>query len=343
MPAAGPRERRACSARTTAIEKGRYRIARILQGENWNPKLRAPLTQPGVDVKEGDYPPRGATARSSRATTTSSRLFARPRRQADGPHGRARCRREARSKQVTVVPVGVGGVAAPARRGWRTTGRRSTELSGGRVGYVYIPDTARRRASPTSTATTSPRSARTRSSSTSASTTAATSPTTSSNILEVARRRWARPRARARTSSLPQQAIFGPKVMIANQMSGSGGDALPWLFKNAKLGPLVGVRTWGGLVGIGGYPQLIDGGRDHGAALGALRHATASGRSRTTASRPTSRSSRTRRSCARATTPSSSAPSSSRSTSSRSHPRRSSFARHTRTTATASRRRYHDA
>jgi tricorn protease len=55
--------------------------------------------------------------------------------------------------------------------------------------------------------------------------------------------------------------VFGPKVMIANQMSGSGGDALPWLFKQAKLGPLVGTRTWGGLVGIGGYPTLVDGGR----------------------------------------------------------------------------------
>ena len=48
--------------------------------------------------------------------------------------------------------------------------------------------------------------------------------------------------------------------MIINQMSGSGGDALPWLFRNAQLGPIVGVRTWGGLVGIGGYPPLIDGG-----------------------------------------------------------------------------------
>jgi tricorn protease len=57
---------------------------------------------------------------------------------------------------------------------------------------------------------------------------------------------------------LPMQAIYGPKVMIANQMSGSGGDALPWLFKKAGIGPLVGVRTWGGLVGIGGYPRLID-------------------------------------------------------------------------------------
>jgi tricorn protease len=58
----------------------------------------------------------------------------------------------------------------------------------------------------------------------------------------------------------PAQAIFGPKVMIVNQMSGSGGDAMPWLFKKAQLGPLVGVRTWGGLVGIANYPPLIDGG-----------------------------------------------------------------------------------
>ena len=58
----------------------------------------------------------------------------------------------------------------------------------------------------------------------------------------------------------PAQAIFGPKAMVINQMSGSGGDALPWLFRKAGLGPLVGVRTWGGLVGIGGYPKLLDGG-----------------------------------------------------------------------------------
>ena len=58
----------------------------------------------------------------------------------------------------------------------------------------------------------------------------------------------------------PPLAIYGPKVMIINQYAGSGGDALPWLFKKADLGPLVGVRTWGGLVGIGGYPVLMDGG-----------------------------------------------------------------------------------
>jgi tricorn protease len=56
------------------------------------------------------------------------------------------------------------------------------------------------------------------------------------------------------------RAIRGPKVMIINERAGSGGDYLPYTFRQAKLGPLVGKRTWGGLVGIGGYPTLIDGG-----------------------------------------------------------------------------------
>ncbi|HTV57215.1 MAG TPA: S41 family peptidase, partial [Terriglobia bacterium] len=63
-----------------------------------------------------------------------------------------------------------------------------------------------------------------------------------------------------KTTIEPPEAIFGPKVMIINQFSGSGGDALPWYFRLTHIGPLVGVRTWGGLVGIGGYPPLMDGG-----------------------------------------------------------------------------------
>jgi tricorn protease len=60
--------------------------------------------------------------------------------------------------------------------------------------------------------------------------------------------------------SSPSEAIYGPKVMVINEMAGSGGDALPWYFRKLGIGPLVGKRTWGGLVGIGGYPELIDGG-----------------------------------------------------------------------------------
>ena len=59
----------------------------------------------------------------------------------------------------------------------------------------------------------------------------------------------------------PRGAIFGPKAVLINEWAGSGGDALPWYFRRANLGPLVGARTWGGLIGIGGYPELIDGGR----------------------------------------------------------------------------------
>ena len=58
----------------------------------------------------------------------------------------------------------------------------------------------------------------------------------------------------------PPFANFGPKVMLINGWSGSGGDAFPDYFRKAKLGPLVGMRTWGGLIGVSGAPGLIDGG-----------------------------------------------------------------------------------
>jgi tricorn protease len=60
--------------------------------------------------------------------------------------------------------------------------------------------------------------------------------------------------------TMPAATIYGPKVMMINQFAGSGGDALPWYFRKLGIGPLVGKRTWGGLVGIGGYPDLMDGG-----------------------------------------------------------------------------------
>jgi tricorn protease len=58
----------------------------------------------------------------------------------------------------------------------------------------------------------------------------------------------------------PSATILGPKVMITDETAGSGGDLLPWMFRKFELGPIVGKRTWGGLVGILGYPVLMDGG-----------------------------------------------------------------------------------
>jgi tricorn protease len=59
----------------------------------------------------------------------------------------------------------------------------------------------------------------------------------------------------------PSASIEGPKVMLIDETAGSGGDLLPWMFRKYKMGPLVGKRTWGGLVGILGFPVLMDGGR----------------------------------------------------------------------------------
>jgi len=69
----------------------------------------------------------------------------------------------------------------------------------------------------------------------------------------------------------PLMQIYGPKTMIINEMSGSGGDALPWMFRQDGIGPLVGTRTWGGLVGIYNYPRLMDWRRGYFAAGGDLR------------------------------------------------------------------------
>jgi tricorn protease len=58
----------------------------------------------------------------------------------------------------------------------------------------------------------------------------------------------------------PAAGIWGPKVMIINEQAGSGGDLMPWMFKYRKIGPLVGKRTWGGLVHTADTPGFIDGG-----------------------------------------------------------------------------------
>ena len=61
----------------------------------------------------------------------------------------------------------------------------------------------------------------------------------------------------------PSGSIQGPKVMIADENAGSGGDLLPWMWRQFQVGPIIGKRTWGGLVGVLGFPELMDGGDDH--------------------------------------------------------------------------------
>jgi tricorn protease len=239
-----------------SLENGRYRIAKVYDGENWNPSLQAPLTQPGVNVKAGDY----ILTVNGRDLHASDNIYSFFEETAGkqvvlkvgaNPDGKD-------SRDVTVVPVeseeGLRHLA------WIESNRRRVDqATGGRVAYVHVPNTGGEGY-------------------------------TSFNryffsqvgkegaiiderfneggqladyIIDHLRRpMWSKVVTReGHDWSSPSEAIYGPKVMIINEMSGSGGDALPWYFRKAGIGPLVGKRTWGGLVGIGGYPELIDGGR----------------------------------------------------------------------------------
>jgi tricorn protease len=239
-----------------SLENNRYRVAKVYNGENWNPGNEAPLTQPGVNVKVGDY----ILAVNGRELHASDNIFSffeetagkqvvlKVGANADGKD----------SRDVTVIPV--DSEENLRHLAWIESNRRRVDdATGGRVAYVHVPNTAG-------------------------------GGYTSFNryffsqvgkdaaiiderfneggqladyIIEYLRRPVLSKvvTREGHDWSSPSEAIFGPKVLIINEMSGSGGDALPWYFRKTGIGPLIGKKTWGGLVGIGGYPELLDGGR----------------------------------------------------------------------------------
>jgi tricorn protease len=237
------------------IENGRYRFAHVYSGENWNPNLRSPLTQPGVEVKDGEY----LLAVKGRNLTANDNIYqffeATAGKQVTirvGPNPDG-----AGSREVVVVPI--ASEAALRNREWMEGNRRKVdELSGGRLAYIYLPDTGGggytnfnryyfsqvdkegavldERFNGGGTA--------------------------ANYIIDYMRRplmnKWVT--REGEDFSTPATSIFGPKVMIINEFAGSGGDMMPWLFRKAGLGKTVGKRTWGGLVGIYDYPTLMDGG-----------------------------------------------------------------------------------
>jgi tricorn protease len=237
------------------IENGRYRFARVYNGENWNPQLRAPLTQPGVNVVSGEY----LLAVNGRNLTANDNVYSFFEgtankqvvlRVGSNPDGSG-------SREVTVVPVaGEGGLRNLA---WVEENRRKVDqLSGGKLAYVYLPDTAgggytffNRYFFPQTDREGAVVDERFNSGGQAA-----------DYIIDYLRKPlmsyWAvRDGEDFRT---PFGTILGPKAMLVNEYSGSGGDLMPWMFRRAGVGPLIGKRTWGGLIGIGGYPALIDGG-----------------------------------------------------------------------------------
>lgn len=237
------------------FENGHVRFARVYNGENWNPQLRAPLTQPGVNVREGEY----LFAVNGRDVPATEEMFA-PFEETGGKQIVLKVGPNADGKdarEVTVIPVAEE--KSLRYLAWIEGNRRKVDLmSGGRLAYVHLPDTG-------------------------------TDGFTSFNryfFAQIGRdgavlderynhggqladyiidylRRPIMSKVVTREGqewNSPTAGIYGPKAMIINEMAGSGGDAMPWYFRKAGIGPLIGKRTWGGLVGIGGYPPLIDGG-----------------------------------------------------------------------------------
>jgi len=237
------------------IENGRYRIKRIYTGENWNPDLRAPLSAPGTQVAEGDYLVQ-VNGRPLAPPTNLYSLF-------EGTAGRQTLIRVNKtpsmegSRVVTVIPVpSEDGLRA---RAWIEDNRRLVDkLSGGRLAYVWLPNTA----GPGYTAFTRYYYAQQDKEGAIIDERYNQGGQVADYIVSELDRKlmgfFAQRDGQPATS--PTAGIYGPKVMIINESAGSGGDALPYMFRQRKLGPLVGTRTWGALVGTLGIPPTIDGG-----------------------------------------------------------------------------------
>jgi tricorn protease len=237
------------------IENGRYRFARVYDGENWNPQLRAPLTQPGVNVAAGDY----LLAVNGRPLTAADSIYS----LFEGTVGKQVVLRVGAqpsgegARDVTVVPVAS---EQPLRNfAWIEDNRRYVDrVTNGRVAYVYMPDTA------TGGYTFFNRYfyAQVGKDAVIVDERFNGGGNLATDIAEILGRPLMSMVATrdGENEAQPQGAIVGPKAMLINEMAGSGGDAMPWYFRKAGLGPLIGKRTWGGLVGRAAGVPLMDGG-----------------------------------------------------------------------------------
>jgi len=236
------------------VVNNRYRFKKVYGGLNWNPTLRAPLTEPGVEVKVGEY----LLAVNGKDLKADEEIYARFEGKAGvlteltvGPNPDV-----AGSRTVIVEPISEEYTLR--NRDWvEGNVKKVHAATNGRVAYVYVPNTAgpghdyfKRYFFPQAGKEAIIIDERFNGGG-----------QVADYYIDHLRRPftayWKTRYGEDLTT--PGAAIFGPKVMLIDENAGSGGDLLPWMFRKYKLGPIVGKRTWGGLVGILGFPTLLDG------------------------------------------------------------------------------------
>ncbi len=237
------------------IDQDRYKIKKVFGGLNWNGSLRAPLTEPGVRVKAGEY----ILAVNGEELNAKDNLFAHFESTSGksveltvGPNAEG-----SDSRTVSVVPI--SNESEIRNRDWVEGNlRKVTEATNGRVAYVYVPNTTgqghtyfKRYFFPQSNREAIIVDERFNGGG-----------QVADYYIDILRRpyisHWAT--RYGEDFATPTGAIHGPKVMLIDETAGSGGDLLPFMFDKLELGTLVGRRTWGGLVGVLGFPTLMDGG-----------------------------------------------------------------------------------
>jgi tricorn protease len=237
------------------LADGAYRIARVVRAAPWETDVRSPLDEPGVDLDAGDFvlAVNGVPVDPSRS----------PHAAFDGLAG-----------ETVVLLVNDGPTTDGAREvlvetlrsenrlrnlEWIETNRRKVEeATDGRVGYVFVPDTGIRgqnelvrQAYAQNTVPGLIVDERFNG--------GGQWPDRFVELLDRNRHGYVRSRY-GKDPWLSAMSRTGPTVMLVNSWAGSGGDAFPYVFRQADVGPIIGTRTWGGLIGISGGIQLVDGG-----------------------------------------------------------------------------------
>jgi tricorn protease len=237
------------------IADGRYRLKKVYGGLNWNPQLRAPLTEPGANARAGEYllavngkdlrPPTNIYSLFENTAGKIVEITLGPRPDGSG------------SRTVQVVPIANEG--ALRNRDWVEGNLKKVDkATGGRVAYVYVPNTAE----PGHTYFKRYFYPQVRKEGIIVDERFNGGGSIADYYIDILNRpyiaHWAM--RYGEDFKTPFASIQGPRAMLIDETAGSGGDLLPWMFRKFKMGPLVGKRTWGGLVGVLGFPSLMDGG-----------------------------------------------------------------------------------